>query len=173
MAPLPLLPGGPGGGSTFGRNLSAAAKQAIFAQETGEVFLHLLEISHDSIETLRFVDNTEQIVSNGDTYLPYAFRIALPGEFDDQLPTVHLEIDNVDRVILEGIRALPSSPSIRMAVILASSPDTIEAGPFTFTLKAVDYDAMSISGTLAFEDTLNEPYPFVRFSPGLFPGIFP
>jgi hypothetical protein len=173
MSPLPLIPGGGAFGGTSGRDLSGPARQSIYAQETGEIWLHLLEIEHTAITTLRFVDNTEQITSNGDIYLPYAFRIALPGEFDDQLPSVQLEIDNVDRQILEGIRALPSAPTIVLALILASSPDVIEAGPFRFTLKAVDYDAQTISGTLAFEDTLNEPYPAIRFTPNYFPGIFP
>jgi len=97
----------------------------------------------------------------------------LPAEFDDQLPTVQLQIDNVDRRIMEGVRALTSAPAVTLEVVLASAPDTVEAGPFAFTLKAADYDALVISGTLAFEDVLNEPYPQYAFTPGSFPGLFP
>ena len=156
------------------RTLSSTAKQAIFAQETGEVFLMLITISHAALSpSLRFVGNTQDVVSRGDTYLGWPFRIALPAEFDDQLPTVQLQIDNVDRRIMEGVRALTSAPAVTLEVVLASAPDTVEAGPFAFTLKAADYDALVISGTLAFEDVLNEPYPQYAFTPGSFPGLFP
>lgn len=155
------------------RALSTAAKQAIYAAETGEVFLMLVAISHAQLATpLRFVSNTVDVTSRGNLYLGWPFRLALPAEYDDQLPTVQLQIDNVDRRIMEGVRALTSAPTVTVEVILASAPDVVEAGPFDFTLRTCEYDALVISGTLAFEDVLNEPYPFQTMTPGHMPGLF-
>jgi len=156
------------------RALSATAKQAIHAQETGEVFLMLLTIAHASLTpSLRFANNTVDVTSRGNTYLGWPFQVVLPQEFDDQLPVVQIQIDNIDRRIMEGVRLLTSPPAVTLEVVLASAPDTVEAGPFAFTFKGCDYDSLVVSGTLLFEDVLNEPYPRYAFTPGLFPGLFP
>lgn len=156
------------------RTLSATAAQAIFSSETSEVFVMLLTISHAALSpSLRFCSDAVDVVSNGDTYLGgWPFRIALPMEADDQIPTVQLQIDNVDRRILEGIRMLTSPPTITLQVVLASTPNTVEAGPFSMTLRNVEYDALVISGNLTYEDVLNEPWPQFRFTPNYYPGAF-
>lgn len=155
------------------RALSATALQAIHAQETGEVFVLLLTIAHASLTpSLYFAGNSENVVRGGNTFLPWPFQISLPPESDDQIPTVQLKIDNIDRRILEGIRMLTSPPTITLEVVLASSPNTLEAGPFTMTLRNIEYDALVITGALTYEDVLNEPWPQFRITPNLFPGSF-
>jgi hypothetical protein len=156
------------------RLLTATARAALAAQETGEVFLQLVTITHEDLaSTLYFVNNTVDIVSRGNTYLGWPFQITLPDEREDTMPTVQLVIDNVDRRIMEGIRLLPSAPALRLEVILASDPDTLEAGPFNFTVRGVEYDALVIQATLAPEDLLNEPAIAYTFAPKDFPGLFP
>lgn len=156
------------------RPLSPAAAAALAAQETGEVFLLLLTIEHAVLNpTLYFVNNTVDVTSRGHTYLGWPFQISLPEEREDSFPSVQLTIDNIDRRIVEGIRTLPSAPTITLEVILASSPNTVEAGPFTFALRGVEYSALTITATLSPEDMLNEPAMQYTFTPGLFPGLFP
>lgn len=156
------------------RALTPAAVRALTAQETGEVFLMLVTIAHPNLTpTLYFVNDTVDLVSRGNTFLGWPFQLALPEEREDSLPTVQLQIDNVDRQIMQGIRALTTAPTVTLEVVLASSPDTVEAGGFNFTLRGVDYDALVITGTLAPEDILNEPAVWQTFSPANFPGLFP
>jgi len=48
------------------RSISSTAQAAINAQETDEIFLILLTISHDDLaEPIRVVSNNENITSNG------------------------------------------------------------------------------------------------------------
>ena len=155
------------------RILSAAAKAAITAQETPEVFLILCTIQHADMETLYFARNTQDVISRGNTYWGWPFEIALPDETDDALPTPQLRIDNVDRRIMQGVRLLTTAPSVLLEVVLASTPDVVEAGPFPFTLRGVEYDALVITATLAPEDVLNEPAMQYRFTPQTTPGLFP
>ena len=156
------------------RSLSSGAVAALTTQETGEVFLLLITIAHPNlVPSLYFVNNTVDVISRGNTYLGWPFQISLPEERDDALPTVQLQIDNVDRRIMEGIRALTTAPTVTVEVILASSPDTVDAGPFNFTLRGVDYTALVITGTLAPEDVLNEPAMQYAFTPARTPGLFP
>lgn len=155
------------------RSLTTTAVQAANAQETGEVFLILLTISHASLSpSIRVVGNTEDIVSNGETFLAFPFEITLPDDAPESVAQVSLKIDNVDRQIVDAIRSISSPPTVSIDVILASDPDTIEAGPFNMTLLQSDYDVLTVTGELVFEDVLNEPFPGDSFDPVGFPGLF-
>lgn len=152
--------------------LSAPALAAAFAQETGEAYLFILEISHPSLsEPIRITNNHEAVVSNGNTYTPLNFEIDIPDQGED-VPNVTVKIDNVDRVIVDNIRAINSPPTFSLSVVLSSTPDIIEAGPFEMRLSDVEYDAFVVSGRLMFEDILTEPYPAGSFNPPSFPGLF-
>lgn len=155
------------------RSLSLAARQGINAQETDEVFLLLLTLDHEDIaEPIRVVNNMEDVISRGDTYIAYPFEIALPDEDPESVARVTLRIDNVDREIVKSLRAIASPLSVALEVVMASSPDLVEAGPFNMTLVSAEYDALTVTGELAFEDVLNEPFPGHAYVPSDYPGLF-
>jgi len=155
------------------RTLSLAARKAVNAQETDEVFLLLLTLDHEDItEPIRVVNNTVDIVSQGETYIAYPFEIALPDEDAESVARVTLRIDNVDRKIVKSLRSISSPSSVGLEVVMAASPDTVEAGPFNMTLVSAEYDALTVTGELAFEDVLNEPFPGHAYVPSDYPGLF-
>ena len=155
------------------RSLSATFIGAMNAQQTGEIPLYILEIVHADITTLRFVNNSADVVSNGETYIAWPFQVAIPPvDAEDQVPKVQLSIDNVDQSIVETVRSITSPPTIRIAIILLSDPDTIEAGWYELSLKDVTYDVMTVSGELGYEDIQDEPYPADTFNPQEWPGLF-
>ncbi len=155
------------------RSLSLAARRAVSAQETDEAFLLLLSLDHEDLaEPIRVVNNTQDVASRGDTYIAYPFEIALPDEDPDSVARVTLRIDNVDREIVKNLRAISSPLSVGLEVIMAASPDTVEAGPFNMTLVSAEYDALTVTGELAFEDVLNEPFPGHGYVPSEYPGLF-
>ncbi len=154
------------------RTLSSAAIASLLAQETSEAWLILLAISHADMTTIRVTSDGVDTVSNGDTYIAFPFEIMMPSEQSDQMAKVVLRIDNIDQTIIAEIRALTNEPTVSMSVVMASDPDTIEAGPFEFSLKGASYNQFTIEGNLSFEDILNEAFPADSFTPGNFPGIF-
>ncbi|HOS41941.1 MAG TPA: DUF1833 family protein [Spirochaetota bacterium] len=155
------------------RNTSATFQRAVFAQETDEVFIILLEISHaDLAEPIRVCNNSKDIVSNGKTYTAFPFLTATASEHDDQLSTVPLMIDNVGREVVEAIRTITSAPDVTMSVVLASDPDTVEAGPWSYKLRDVRYNAQIVEGQLGHEDILNESYPEGQYDPAGYPALF-
>lgn len=157
------------------RSTSATFRQAVFAQETGEAFLLLLTIQHADIgtpDTLYFVNNRENITSNEQVYTAYRFKINLPNDEEDRLSQIQLLIDNVDRSIVEAIRSLTGEPTVNLYVILADSPDTIEAGPFEMTMRSAEWDYFIVNASIQPEDILNEPYPGDAYTPENFPGLF-
>ena len=147
---------------------------AIFSGESGEVFVVLLDLEHPGfVETIRVCSNDLPVNCRGYDYVPFPFEIVLPDDNDEAPPRVRLRIDNVDRRIVSEIRRITGNPiTVRLRVVLASSPSTEEVGPMEFSLRDVIYNATTIEGTLMYEDLLNEPFPRDTFTPAKFPGMF-
>lgn len=155
------------------REVSANALRAMLAQETGEVFLVGVTITHPAIATQYLVNNNAVVHRAAGDFLPAPMRITLPAQVDDQIPQVQIVIDNVDREVLRLIRTVSGVPQITLEVFLASSPDTVEAGPFDFSLMSVVYDVLTITGTLGYQDdVLNQMVPAQSYTPPNSPGLF-
>jgi len=155
------------------RNVSSTARQAMYSSSTEQVFLILLEIDHSDLSTpIRVVNNTQAVTHGGNTYSPYPFELMLPDD-SEQIKQVRITIDNVDRMLMESIRTIDQDrPTVTFKVILASSPDTVEAGPFECVLASVTYSLMSITGVLIYEDRLRVKVPALEFTAKDFPGVF-
>jgi hypothetical protein len=155
------------------RTLSSAALASGNAAQTDEVWLALVEITHDDLVTpIRVVNNTEDITSNGNTFVGYPFDIVLTDDVDDSPPTASIEIDNVDRDILDTIRTITTAPDVKIQIILASQPDTIELEIDGMQLVNVEADATTIQGNLQFTNILDQKFPQFSFVPSLFPALF-
>jgi len=155
------------------RSTSLTFRQAIYAQETDEVFIVLLEIDHaDFASPIRVCNDSTDITSNGNVYTAYPFEIELPTDEDGDVPQARLIIDNVDRSLTEAIRSIQSPPTVRIMVVLVSDPDTVEIDLPGFVFTNISYDVMTITGTISIENFLNEPFPGDIFTPTQFPGLF-
>lgn len=156
------------------REISAAAMQAVFAQQTTEVFVPCLNINHPSFANpIRLAMNTETVTRADGDYMPYAFQINLPDQREDQLPQVTLTVDNTDLQVNNAIRTLQGPPTVTMDVVMASSPNTIEIGPFNYNLTSATADANTIQGVLGFEDDIfSQQVPAQMYTPTSSPGLF-
>lgn len=155
------------------RDLSADAVKEMLAAQTGEIYLHIVKISHPDMDSdLHFVDDKVDLVRSDAVYKAAAFAAKLPSE-NDSVPQIQLQIDNVDQSFIKVLRPLQSAPTLTISVVRASAPDVIEVGSYVVRLKQFDYDKFTITGTLGYEeDFLNERFPKDEFSPQTTPGIF-
>lgn len=160
--------------------LSTRAKRALFeAPETAEVFLALLTIEEASLpETIRLVDNPEDVLHGGETYIASRFEIDLPSEDPDRPPTSRIRVDNVDRKIVEAISVAQAPVRLTFEVVTVDegSPHTVhnvEAGPFLFDVDAVEWDALTIQGELSFGEELKRRCPEDAYDQTNFAGLFP
>ena len=155
------------------RTTSTTYRRAAFAQSTGECPLVLLTIDHADLETpIRVVHNGEDIVSRGNTFTATSFEFILPDDSEDKPPVSRLSICNVDRSIVNMIRSLTSTPTVLAEVVLASTPDVVEASFEDLEFKEVTYDPLIVEGALGYENYLMEPFPADKFTPAIFPGLF-
>jgi hypothetical protein len=155
------------------RPLSSTALAAINAQSTGEAIIILLTLYHPDLEQpITVCNDAVDIVSNGITYQHFPFDITLADEKPDTPPQARLTISNVDREVIRAVRSVRGRLSVDVAAVLASQPDTIEAGVYTFVLVNIDADVSTVTGTLVYEDLFSEPCPGDDITPTTFPGVF-
>ncbi|RMF45277.1 MAG: DUF1833 domain-containing protein [Deltaproteobacteria bacterium] len=156
------------------RTVSSAALNGMLNQTTDEAFLLKLKISHpDFSQTFYFInDQVNHTDQAGQEWIGYPFAVTLPDDTSTEVAEVTLTIDNVDRQIIQEIRAIAGEPTVELWVVLGSDIDDVVAGPFTFSLYGVTWDALTISGRLGFEPILNLPWPADRFTPATCPGLF-
>jgi hypothetical protein len=155
------------------RTLTSRFRRALMSQQTAEVVAILLTIDHAVLETpIRVTSDAVPVTSGGNTYVAFPFTFRFADDRDDQTTTAQLEIDNVDRTIVETLRRCRGAPTVEVSIVLAAAPDTVEAGPWVFTLQQAKYTAATVTGTLGDEDLVTEPYPGLIMTPSRVPGIF-
>lgn len=123
--------------------------------------------------TMYFVHNTEDIVSRGHTYIPWAFELTLPGQGGGG-SNAGLRFDNIDRRITDAIKLLPATAEISVTAetVLDVTPDLVEEDFQDFALTAVQITAVSIETTLGPNDDRLEPFCSVVYRRQTAPGLF-
>ena len=156
------------------RNISLNIVEQLFATETAEVFLPLIEITHPDLATpIRVVRNTEAITHNGNQYEPHPFELQLPRDSQERPPRAQLTFDVIaEPEVRAFLRSIQSPPRVRIVIIAASAPDTILAGPWDFMLKRRTLNNKTVSGELTVDDEIGRPYPEGKLDPGTAPGLF-
>lgn len=160
------------------RTLTADALASLLGLETDRVWLHPLDLIADEwAAPVRLVDNGEDVLFDGLTYTAFPYRATIPSDSGDRLPTVQVRLCNVDRRLVEPLRNLRGRAWGRLWIGMieepAASPPVFvaEAGPWDFTLRNVQMDALVVTVTFAYQDLLNASFPAHHFDPRLYPGV--
>lgn len=165
------------------RTVSLTFRGAMNSQESADVVIVLLTISHPSYaEPLRLSsDPTTRLsetplqygtVSRGDTYLFCPFSASLPDDVGERAPTARLMLENVSRDLVTLIRSIPSPASATIELVLASSPDAVEIEYPAFQVRNASYNANVLTLELSIDALTDEPFPAGTFNPSSFPGLF-
>jgi hypothetical protein len=147
--------------------------QAALAQTTNEVFISLVEINHEDLaQPIYLCDDSQDTISNGNTYTSFPFTFTLPNDESDQEPQVKLVLPNVDRRLIEMIRSITGGPTVKLSVVLASAPNDLALGPVMLKAVGAPYTAETIQLSLSFDSYSGEPLPHLTQSPQYFPSMF-
>ncbi|NLS07603.1 DUF1833 family protein [Rhizobium sp. P32RR-XVIII] len=165
------------------RTVSLAFLNAINSQETDEVVICLLTVTHEDLDEPIYLssDPTTRIsdsplvyatTSRGNEYLFLPFEFTLPDDKSDSPPRIQLSIDNTDRSLVAMLRSFTTPASIKLEIVLASSLDDVEIEMPALQLSDVTIGEEQITADLVADALINEPYPAGQFTPGAFPGLF-
>ena len=143
------------------------------APQTDELFVLLVTIAHPDLPVSILLNTSgEDLVSNGNLYLACPLQVTLAEDSDDRPPQAKIVVDNIGRTPVAAVRSITSPPIVDLAIVKASAPDLIEASFSGFEMRQVDYNTLTIEGTLTLDNIYNEPACAYSFTPTWFPGLF-
>lgn len=172
------------------RRISLNARAAQETAGTAEVEVALFVIEHADLDTpVRLsTDPTERLSTDPLRYGtrapwmgadpatdPYLFVLAsaeFPSDVEDAPAGAVLVLENVDNDIARLLRSFTDRATVHMAVVLASSPDLIEAEFRDMQLISADGDAAEVALTISRAPIEEESVPMERFTKDRFPGLF-
>lgn len=164
--------------------ITDVSRAALYADDTGEMWHELVEITASGLaEPIRGVNAREEgftLVNGGQTYIAYPFELTWPARDATQpFQGARMVINNVvatdgsdEPVALNGLRQLNERARVRFKLVRRSAPDVVEAQTTRLRLTNIQYDAMTISGTLELPD-FNGRRAGYRFTPDRYPNLRP
>ena len=138
---------------------------------TNEAIFVLLTFITPS-ETIRVVNNNEDVISRGDTFIAYPFTIVLDTDDGESQPEISLTIDNVDLMLMTAIRGILEPPRIKLELVLSSTPDIVEKTIDYLHLDSVQYDALTIQARMRPINILQRKFPVDHYTASRFMDLF-
>ncbi len=172
------------------RRVSLNARTFYDDLSSEEVHVALFHIEHESLDApVRLsTDPTERLSADPlaygtrSTWLganpleePFFFILAstiLPSDLDDAPASGNIVIENVHQDIVKVVRSFTSFATVHMAVVLASSPDEIEAEWRDMKIMSADIDSGEIVLQFSRDDIEDEYSPSGRMTKNWFPALY-
>ena len=148
--------------------------RAIRARETGEILLELVTISHDDFDaTIRRVDNTEDIVSRGDTWLARPTEVTLPRDMGTGGRVGRLVLDDTDLAISAALRGISNRarPAVVIEIVRGADPETVEDQHRHLEVVSYEVGETSVAMEVGLIDYRTESFPAYFFNAVHFPDL--
>lgn len=170
------------------RTLAARHLTDLDQPSSPAALIWFLTITHPALSVpIRVVSDVFDYTIAGETYIAIPFDVA-PLTDNDQTPSAELRVPNIDRRIgqalekdMAGTRALVSavahsSDDFDLTVDPREPLDEMDLPAIysfqQFELADVRGDALELSGRITLIDITQEPWPFLRATSDIFPGLF-
>lgn len=151
--------------------LSTQVQKQIFAQESEDPFLTLVTLNATGF-TARLVNNSADVLSRGNTFTAIPMTISLPVDDGQTARSFALEIDNVGRDLIQGIRSTTDKIQVTIEMILASMPDVVQMSFSDFKVGTITYTATKITAQVVMDNFLAIEMTSERYTPAIYPGLF-
>lgn len=136
------------------------------AEDLGDSLHHLLTLTHPTWGApVRLVDNSEDIISGGETFIRFPMDIVLPTDKDGEQPRARLVITNITRELIEQVRGINEPIEVQMDVIMGGHPDDVVATWPEFELSSVSINAVDLEADLGLPDSEIERSSTMVFTP--------
>lgn len=152
--------------------LSLHAVDQMYRNNSEDPVLMLLELTFPNSTTYYYVNNTEDITSNGQVYTAFPFAFTLPNEEIETEPELSITLSNVGLDLIDDFRSNVQDITAKVKVVFASVPDFVEIGIDSLEVKSISYNEATISVMLGYQDILNTKIPSYSYTPVDFPGLY-
>jgi hypothetical protein len=147
-----------------------------------DVAIYLVTISHANLaeDILLSSDPTEVLssgvrgtISNSLEYVQLPFEIVFQEQTENLLARAVIRMDNISREIMQAVRlASGSAPSVKIQIVLASDPDTVEIEIDDLKMNNIRGSATIVEADLQPPILQGEKYPKNTINQADFPGVF-
>ena len=144
----------------------------LMSQESTDPFLTLLTLSHADFDTIRLVNNSEDIVSRGETFIAFPFKIGLPADDGERTREISIEFDNVALELITEIRSVTTEIDVKLEMVLASIPDDVQISFEELKIQSLNYTKQRISARLFLDSFLTTEISSEKYTPLIYPGLF-
>lgn len=153
-------------------SLSPQLIAQLMGQSSSDPYLLLVTFEHESFPAVRVVNNSEDIVSRGDTFLAFPISVQLPSDDGESQRRVALEMDNVSRFMMDQVRSVVTPIRVKLEMILASIPDVVQMSLEELQVQKINYNKSKVSMDLVLDNFLNVEMTSERYTPNNYPGLF-
>lgn len=153
-------------------NLSPELIAQLMFQESDDPFLTLLTLTHPSFTTIRLVNNTENITSNGNTFQAFPFKLTLPVDDGESAREVQIDLDNVSLELINEIRSVTTAIGVKLEMVLASLPNEVQYGIEELKINSISYNKDRVSCRLSMDGFLNTEMTSEKYTPDKYKGLF-
>ncbi|MER9546499.1 DUF1833 domain-containing protein [Mesorhizobium sp. M0437] len=169
------------------RRVSLNARLALDQVATDELEVVLVIIEHPlldapvrlssdnadriSVEPLMYGTRSTWRTDDGSPFLFIMLDALVPDEEDDAPAQASLVLEILDSDIADILTATTVQATCHMAIVLASSPDNVEAEWIGLLMTGADGDSGQVSIKFSMEPITGEPYPADRMTKERFPGL--
>ena len=156
------------------RPKSARFRRIGAALSADELPLVLIQIDHPLLaEPMRYVNDTQDVVSNGENYRCTSFQFVWPDDEERQSPRAQLVMGNERGDVGAFFERAHGGRGAVVTVrqILRSNPDFLE-DELILDIGSIEASAASVSGRLGYDDVLNKAGSPATFRPNTAPGLF-
>lgn len=166
------------------RNISAYRLREMLRQESQELWLVFVTISHESLSPpIRVVCDSVDYEYGGELFTGFQFEVDLLTD-NPRSPETKLRVQNVDQVIGNAVKDLINPPRVKIELIAGSDfdltvtpripitiPEPVWSADHLFLID-VKGDAFELEGRVVSYNYSQEPYPANRATQQRCPGLF-
>lgn len=171
------------------RRISLNQRLALEAHSTNDIEVALFHIEHEALsEPVRLsTDNGDRLSDDPLTYgtrstfnganpvtQPFQFVLVstdLPSDLEEAPAEASIILVNVTKGIADVLQLITTQATVHLALVLASSPNQIEAEFRDLKLVRADGDASEITLYLSRQPIEEESFPSARMTKQRFPGL--
>jgi hypothetical protein len=156
------------------RAYSSQYKSTLAKVSGEETPLILLEINHPELTTpIRAVNDTENIISNGEEYIAFPFTCVLPDDYENRLPRARISIGNAGRDLMFWLETTDGGQGsvATFRQVMRSRPNQVE-WEITMGLFNVTATNVEVSAELGFENLFAKPAISINYRPENSAGLF-
>jgi hypothetical protein len=166
------------------RTVSSSFRRQITAQQSGDVPLMFVEITHADLTTpIRVVSDTASYVWNGNTWTGVMFEFQLLTDGDGP-PESRMTVPNIDTSLGQNLERLGTPPSVQLWVLSSADFDLTVTPRVPLSFPSVEYnaqnlflydvavDAVQVSAVLRTYDYAREFFSRIRTTQDRAPGCW-